>query len=67
MRPHQRASWLVGSVARNILAYLKYDALAHVTLPHTLIIGASGPADVEGSDVRGTHGSRHLHIVLVER
>jgi L-lactate dehydrogenase complex protein LldG len=54
-------------VARNVLAYLKYDAPAHVTLPHNLITGASGPADVEGSYVRGTHGPRHLHIVLVER
>jgi len=54
-------------VARNILAYLKYDAPVHVTLPHNIITVASGPADVEGSDVRGTHGPRHLHIVLVER
>ncbi len=54
-------------MARNILAHLEYDAPAHVTLPHNLITGASGPADVEGSDVRGTHGPRHLHVAPVER
>ena len=52
-------------MARNILAYLEYDAPAHVTLPHNLITGATGTAGVGGSDVGGAHGPRHLCIAPV--
>jgi L-lactate dehydrogenase complex protein LldG len=31
-----------------------------------LITGASGTTDIEGSLVKGAHGPRDLHIVLVD-
>jgi L-lactate dehydrogenase complex protein LldG len=30
-----------------------------------LITGASGTTDIEGSYVRGAHGPRFLHVILV--
>ena len=32
-----------------------------------IITGASGTTDIEGSMVRGAHGPRHLHIILIDR
>lgn len=54
--------------ARDIVAHLEDYAPPPATLPRNLnlITGASGTTDIEGSYVRGAHGPRHLHIVLVE-
>ena len=53
--------------ARDIVAHLEDYALPPATLPRNfnLVTGASGTTDIEGSYVRGAHGPRHLHIVLV--
>ena len=32
----------------------------------SLVTGTSGTADIEGQNVRGAHGPRHLHIYLLE-
>ena len=31
----------------------------------TLVTGTSGTADIEAKNVRGAHGPRHMHILLV--
>jgi len=53
--------------ARDVVAHLEDYAPPPATLPRNLnlITGASGTTDIEGSYVRGAHGPRHLHIVLV--
>ena len=53
--------------ARDVLPHLEDLAPAPATLPRNLnlVTGASGTTDIEGSYVRGAHGPRHLHIVLV--
>lgn len=53
--------------ARDIVAHLEDYALDPAILPRNLnlITGASGTTDIEGSYVKGAHGPRHLHIVLV--
>ena len=53
--------------ARDIVGHLEDYAPDPSTLPRNLnlITGASGTTDIEGSYVRGAHGPRHLHIVLV--
>jgi L-lactate dehydrogenase complex protein LldG len=54
--------------ADRILAHLEdYAAVAAGPAPRNanLITGASGTTDIEGSYVRGAHGPRFLHIVLV--
>jgi L-lactate dehydrogenase complex protein LldG len=32
-----------------------------------LVTGTSGTADIEGQNIRGAHGPRHLHIYLLDR
>jgi L-lactate dehydrogenase complex protein LldG len=55
--------------ADTILAHLEdYAAVAAQTdVPRNacLITGASGTTDIEGSYVRGAHGPRFLHVVIV--
>ena len=54
--------------ASRILPHLEDYAAAAGPAPRNLnlITGASGTTDIEGSYVRGAHGPRFLHIVLVE-
>jgi len=54
--------------ARDILPHLKDLAPAPAALPRNLnlVTGASGTTDIEGSYVRGAHGPRHPHIVLIK-
>ena len=53
--------------ARSILPHLEDYAAVGESAPRNanLITGASGTTDIEGSYVRGAHGPRHLHILLV--
>ena len=48
--------------------YVDACAAAGAPVPRTtsLITGVSGTTDIEGSYVRGAHGPRFLHIVLLE-
>ncbi len=61
---------LVAVYARDLLSHLEDytdSALAHRTAPRNVnfITGASGTTDIEGVLVRGAHGPRALHIVVV--
>jgi L-lactate dehydrogenase complex protein LldG len=63
---------VVAVKAEAIVAHLEdYAAIMASTGPPprnvNLITGASGTTDIEGSFVRGAHGPRYLHVVLVER
>lgn len=53
--------------ASDILPHLEDYAPPPGSMPRNLnlITGASGTTDIEGSYVRGAHGPRFLHIVLV--
>ena len=53
--------------ADRILAHLEDYAAVGGAAPRNanLITGASGTTDIEGSYVRGAHGPRSLHVVLV--
>lgn len=58
---------VVGVRARDILPHLEDYAAVCGPAPRNanLITGASGTTDIEGSYVRGAHGPRFLHVVLV--
>ena len=58
---------IVAVRARDILPHLEDYAAVCGAAPRNvnLITGASGTTDIEGSYVRGAHGPRFLHIVLV--
>lgn len=59
---------LVALRAGRVLAHLEdYAAVAAGPAPRNLnlITGASGTTDIEGAYVRGAHGPRFLHVVLV--
>jgi L-lactate dehydrogenase complex protein LldG len=60
---------VVAVPARRILAYLEDYAAAAAAAPAprnvNLITGISGTTDIEGSYVRGAHGPRFLHVVIV--
>lgn len=58
---------VVAISAGDILPYLEDHAAVMGAAPRNLnlITGASGTTDIEGSYVRGAHGPRFLHIVLV--
>lgn len=53
--------------ARDILPHLEDYAAVCGPAPRNanLVTGASGTTDIEGSYVRGAHGPRFLHVVLV--
>ena len=53
--------------ARDILRHLEDYAAVAGAAPRNanLITGASGTTDIEGSYVRGAHGPRFLHVILV--
>jgi L-lactate dehydrogenase complex protein LldG len=55
----------------SIVAHLEdYVAAASASPPPrnvNVITGASGTTDIEGSYVRGAHGPRFLHVVLVDK
>ena len=63
------ASQIIVVNARNVLAHLDDYATAEqgraVPRNACLITGASGTTDIEGSLVKGAHGPRELHIVIV--
>ncbi|MDD2870270.1 LUD domain-containing protein [Neomegalonema sp.] len=55
--------------ASTILGRLEDHAEASAGLPPRnaiLMTGASGTSDIEGSYVRGAHGPRFLHVILIE-
>ncbi len=56
--------------ASTVLARLEDYAEAESSGPiprnAILMTGASGTTDIEGSYVRGAHGPRHLHVMLIE-
>lgn len=58
---------LVAVRADRILSHLEDYAAVAGPAPRNLnlITGASGTTDIEGSYVRGAHGPRFLHVVLV--
>ena len=53
--------------ARDILPHLEDYAAVGGAAPRNanLITGASGTTDIEASYIRGAHGPRYLHVVLV--
>ena len=55
--------------AGTILPHLEdyAEAAAQTSAPRNagLVTGASGTTDIEGSYVRGAHGPRFLHVVVV--
>jgi L-lactate dehydrogenase complex protein LldG len=62
---------VVAVEARTIVSHMEdyLDAFARTGEPQPravhLITGASGTTDIEGSYVRGAHGPRYLHVVLI--
>ena len=58
---------IVALRAGTILAYLEDYAAAAGPAPRNavLITGVSGTTDIEGSYVRGAHGPRFLHVVMI--
>jgi L-lactate dehydrogenase complex protein LldG len=60
---------VVAVPANRILAYLEDYAAAAAAEPAprnvNLITGISGTTDIEGSYVRGAHGPRFLHVIIV--
>jgi L-lactate dehydrogenase complex protein LldG len=61
---------VVALPARRILAHLEDYAAAAAGEPAprnvNLITGISGTTDIEGSYVRGAHGPRFLHVIIVD-
>ncbi len=57
--------------AEDVVAYLEdvWQRYAHAALPRalSLVTGTSGTADIEGQNIRGAHGPRHLHIYVLDR
>ena len=58
---------LVAVRAGDILPYLEDYAAVAGPAPRNvnLITGASGTTDIEGSYVRGAHGPRFLHVIMI--
>lgn len=58
---------LVAVAAADILPYLEDHAAVMGAAPRNLnlVTGASGTTDIEGSYVRGAHGPRFLHVLLI--
>lgn len=65
---HHIAAVETSTIVSHMEDYL--DAFARTGEPQPravhLVTGASGTTDIEGSYVRGAHGPRYLHVVLVE-
>ena len=63
---------IVAVHATSIVAYLEdYASVARLSkdpMPRNacVITGASGTTDIEGNFVRGAHGPRDLHIVIID-
>jgi L-lactate dehydrogenase complex protein LldG len=55
----------------DVVAYMEdvWQRFTHQPLPRSLnlVTGTSGTADIEGQNIRGAHGPRHLHIYLLDR
>jgi L-lactate dehydrogenase complex protein LldG len=57
--------------AEDVLPYMEdvWQRFPPGRLPRSLnlVTGTSGTADIEGQNIRGAHGPRHLHILVLER
>lgn len=57
--------------ADDVVPYLEdvWQRFAHRPAPRSLnlVTGTSGTADIEGQNIRGAHGPRHLHIYVLDR
>ncbi len=56
--------------ADDVVPYMEdvWQRVAPAPLPRSLnlVTGTSGTADIEGQNIRGAHGPRHLHIYVLD-